>query len=183
MENKEYNYEERYNVSRLAIKDPFEIARIDFLKEKYLFTYYAGIVSETILGMIGNMKGFERSTHRAFNRNTFSEYYFRGNQSPEAVQWTCCFDQPAGKLKKGDLAVSTDNSQIKDLSRRVMDSFEEIARSNYVPIDESELKVDDLAMMKLGAVSTLKYYSGEKKYFFHEYHFKDFKSRCIKLLR
>lgn len=159
-----------YSAKEIAEKDPFDISKTKSLTYCSLAKKYTGIITGFLQKMIEDMENFDRTALQNLG-SVISEYFFKGDEKPRAKQWTAFYDEPSGRLKRGDVRFTTFDTNLYDKIKKFFDIFHEIAKHDYEDKDENEIVDSDLYFDYPGKNFKFRYYKPKdgKSYFVFDY--------------
>jgi hypothetical protein len=179
-------FKNKYNASRLAEKDPFEIAGIGILAKYEIVDYYRAIVSSTAHRALITSEGFDRTDMQSFGGIGTAKYFYDKETEPRVKQTSAARDAPAKNLKKGDLSfdVSAD-SRLDEKIKKIFSVFKDIENHDYEPMRESEVSDSELALSSKGEVVDFSFYEQKTggKYFVFEFKNPKERKKVVKKLR
>lgn len=126
------SYVHKYNVKKLAEKDPFEISQIKSIANFEKDYYYTTLISSFVQELFEKSPGFDKLSHQSLRDYVKTAYYFDGQDNPRAIQWSVFNDTP--KTKKGEIEVEIFDNEayLNDRIKKLFNTLQKIAEHDSV---------------------------------------------------
>ena len=162
------SYVHKYNVKKLAEKDPFEISQIKSISHFEKDYYYTTLISSFVQELFEKSRGFNKLKHQSLRDYVKTSYYFDGQENPRAIQYSIFNDTP--KTKKGEIEVEIFDNDIylNDRIKKVFSALKNIEEHDSV--NEENIPAIAPSLEFKDDLICFSYFESEKgKYFVFEF--------------